>query len=147
MLATLEGGRGDPIKTKLGMLTLYARLQAEFGPESLPYLTEWFARELEPALKRFRGKSRRRSLKERLETVAANGSLVELNKVINDDNMLRQDEGERRLAERRLNTAKRELAKIQSKEHLETARRSGWRVASGISGIVAMVSIVTVVIW
>ena len=44
MLATLEGGGGDPIKTKLGMLTLYARLQAEFGPEQLPYLTEWFAR-------------------------------------------------------------------------------------------------------
>jgi hypothetical protein len=86
-------------------------------------------------------------LKERLGKVAASGSLVELNRVLNDDNMLRQDEGERRLAERRLNTAKRELAMIESKEHLETARRSGWRVASSISGIVAMVSIVTVVLW
>jgi hypothetical protein len=146
-LATLEGQKGDSIAGKLGMLNIFARLQAEFGPEGLPYLTEWLARELEPGIKRFSSKKRRRQIVEKLENVARGGDLVALKSVIDNDNMLRQDEGERRLAMRELAAASRQIALLQSAEFQHSARRTGWQIAAGISMCVAFAAMSVVAFW
>ncbi len=146
-LALLEGRKGDSIAGKLGMLSLFATLQAEFGPEGLPYLTEWLARELEPAINRFSSKRRRQQIVEKIENVARGGDLVALKNVIDNENMLRQDEGERRLAMRELAAASRQISVLQSAEFQHSARRTGWQLAAGISMCVAVAAMSVVGFW
>ena len=147
LLASLEGRKGDSIAGKLGMLTIFARLQAEFGPEGLPYLTEWLERELEPAINRFSSKTRRRQVVEKLENVARGGDLVALKNVIDNENTLRQDEDERRLAMRELAAASRQIAALQSSEFQHSARRTGWQIAAGISMCMAFTAMSVVAFW
>lgn len=146
-LASLEGRKGDSIAGKLGMLAIFATLQAEFGPEGLPYLTEWLARELEPAIDRFSSKKRRQQIVEKIENVARGGDLVALKNVIDNETMLRQDEGERRLAMRELAAASRQIVALQSKEFQHSARRTGWQLGAGFSMCVAVVAISVVGFW
>lgn len=135
LLGSLEAGSG-PAAT-LGVLGLFARIQSKFGPDELPNLTQWLARELEPALNRFHGRTTREQLRKRLAAVAESGSLVELNNCINNDQLLKRDEGGRRQAMREYVTAAREIAQLDSREFQESAQRSGWRIASGLSGLIA----------
>lgn len=146
-LATLEERKGNSVVGKLGMLNIFARLQSEFGPEALPYLTEWLARELEPALNQFKSKKRRRMLVEKLENVARGGDLVALNMVLNDEKSLRSDEDERRLAMRELSASSRQIAGLQSKEFHDSTQRTGWQIAAGVSMIVAASAMAVVTIW
>jgi hypothetical protein len=145
VLSRIEASNGDPMEMKLGLLRLFAKLQQSYGPEELPYLTQWLSTELEPATQRIKGRSMREELRKRLVAVGNSGSLVQLNAYLNNETMLRRDEGGRRQAQKEFTAAAREIAQLESHEFMESAQRLGWRIASGISGTVSAAAIAIVV--
>lgn len=145
LLALLEDRGPDGTGPALGMLGLLARIQAKFGPEELPNLTQWLARELEPAINRFHRRTTREQLRKHLATVGESGSLTDLNICVNNEQMLKRDEGGRREAMRDYAAAAREIAQLESREFHDSAQRSGWRIASGLSGLIAAGAIALVV--
>lgn len=137
LLAALESGKGDRQASMLGALALFAQVQAKHGPEELPALTQWLGRELEPTLERFSSRSVREQMRKRLAAASNSGNLVELNNALNNDAVARRDEANRRQAMREYAAAAREIAQLESKEFQDSTQRSGWRIASGISGLIA----------
>jgi len=145
VLAALEGSKVNPQSTTLGVLALFAQIQSKFGPDELPALTQWLGRELEPTLDRFSSRSVREQMRKRLAAVSDSGSLVDLNGVVNNEAAVRRDESGRRQAMREYAVAAREIAQLESKEFQDSAQRSGWRIASGISGLIAASAMALVV--
>ena len=145
LLSALEVAQGDAFLTKLGMLSVFAAVQAKHGPAHLPHLSGWLARELEPAINRFHGKSLRDQMRKRLEALAGGGSLVDLHNCLNNDSALKRDEAGRKKAMREFAAAGREIAQLESKEFHDSAQRLGWRIASGISGSIAFITAIIVV--
>lgn len=137
LLSALELAQGDAFMTKLGMLSVLAAVQQKHGPNELPYLTEWLARELEPAIGRIHGKSLRDQLRKRLNAVSSGGSLVELHNCLNNESSIKRDEAGRKKAMREFAAAAREIGQLESKEFHESAQRLGWRIASGISAAIS----------
>jgi len=97
-------------------------------------------------VQRIRGRSMREELRKRLATIGNGGSLVQLNAYLNNETMLRRDEGGRRLAQKEYAAAAREIAQLESREFQESAQRLGWRIASGISGTVSAIALAVVVL-
>ena len=147
LLTALESRGEDGKGPALGVLGLFARIQSKFGPDSLPHLTQWFARELESAVDRFHSRSARDQLRKRLNAVSESGSLVDLNNCLNSETQLRRDETGRRQAAREYAGVAREIAQLESREFQESAQRSGWRIASGIGGLIATGAIALVVVF
>ena len=145
LLAALEAAQGDAFLTKLGMLSLFAAVQSKHGPSQLPHLSAWLARELEPAVNRFNGKSLRDQMRKKLMALSGGGSLVELHSCLNNDNVLKRDEAARKKATREFATAAKEIASLESKEFHDSVQRLGWRIASSISTCVAFATAVFVV--
>ncbi len=137
-LAALDSAQGDVTATRLGMLGIFARLQAKYGPKHLPHLTQWLAHELEPTVDRVNGKSMRDQLCARVQSLSGTGSLVGLHNCLNNDKIIRQDEIARKKAVKEFSDAAREIAQLESKEFQESAQRLGWRIASGISTSVSI---------
>ena len=100
-LAALEGARNDPLKSKLAMIGLLAKLQREFGPESLPSLTKWLVAEVEPATARFNSRTMREKFNKALAAIGVSGNLTEFPRIGNNTNRLKQD-GVRREASARV---------------------------------------------
>ncbi len=144
-LLALEDRKRDGISPKIGMLGILARMQSNFGPAELPFLTEWLARELEPALDRLKSRSRREALLAQLQAASTTGSLIKLNEVLNNDGLLRRDEGERRRALQLWNSTMHEIARLKSEEYQELSQHAGWRAASVISGAVATMSVIIMI--
>ena len=144
-LLALEDRKRDGISPKIGMLGILARMQSNFGPAELPFLTEWLARELEPALDRLKSRSRREAMLTQLQAVSTTGSLIKLNEVLNNDGLLRRDEGERRRALQLWNSTMHEIARLKSEEYQELSQHAGWRAASVISGAVATMSVIIMI--
>jgi hypothetical protein len=141
-LMALVGRDHEGMAPKIGMLEIFARIQSNFGPEQLPFLTEWLARELEPTLDRLKSRSRRETMLNKLKVAATSGDLVDLNDVLNDDGQVRRDEGERRMALQQWNATNHEIARLESSEYQDISQRAGWRAASAISGAIAVVSVI-----
>ena len=140
-LAALEAANGDDVAIKLAMLAIFARIQSKFGPEKLPFLTAWMARELEPTINRISSKSLRDQMRKRVRSLAGTGSLVKLQGCINNDKAIRQDESARKIATRQFAAATREISQLESREFQENAQRLGWKIASRISATVSFVSV------
>jgi hypothetical protein len=145
-LAALDAAQGDPVSIKLGMLGIFARLQSKYGPDHLPFLTQWLAKELEATVDRVNGKSTRDQLRARVRSVGDTGSLVDLHNCLNNDRIIRQDEMARKKAVREFSDAAREISQLESKEFQESAQRMGWRIATGISSSISMATIAFVVL-
>jgi hypothetical protein len=144
-LMALVDRNNDGFSPKIGMLEIFARMQSNFGPEQLPFLTEWLARELEPTLDRLKSRSRRETVLGKLKVAASGGNLVDLNNVLNNDVQLRRDEGERRQALQKWNATTHEIARLESSEYQEISQRAGWRAASAISGAIAVISVIIMI--
>lgn len=146
-LLALEDRKRDGISSRIGMLGILARMQSNFGPKELPFLTEWLARELGPALDRLKSRSRREAILTRLQVASTTGNLILLNEVLNNDGQLRRDEGERRRAQQQWNSTMHEIARLESEEYQVRSQRAGWRAASAISGAVATISVIIMIAW
>ena len=145
-LAALDSAHGDPVAIKLGMLGVFARLQSKYGPDHLPFLTQWLAKELEVTVDRVNGKTTRDQLLARVRSVGDTGSLISLHNCLNNDKIIRQDELARKKAVKEFSDAAREISQLESKEFQESAQRMGWRIATGISSSVSMATIAFVVL-
>lgn len=146
VLSRLESAGGASLDMKLGVLRLFAKMQATYGPDEVPFLTQWLAVELEQTVQRINGRSMREELRKRLSAVGQGGSLVQLNAYLNNETMLKRDEAGRRGAQREFSAAAREISQLESHEFQESAQRLGWRIASGISGTVSLAAMALVVL-
>ncbi|MBT5046957.1 MAG: serine/threonine protein kinase [Rhodospirillaceae bacterium] len=145
LLFALEAAQGDAFMTKLGMLSLFAAVQSKHGPDELPHLTAWLARELEPAVDRYQGKSMRDQMRKKLKALSGGGNLVDLHACLNSENALKKDEVAKKKAMREFASAAREIGALESKEFHDSVQRLGWRIASGISTSVSFATAVIVV--
>ena len=145
-LAALDSAHGDPVAIKLGMLGVFARLQSKYGPDHLPFLTQWLAKELEVTVDRVNGKTTRDQLLARVRSVGDTGSLISLHNCLNNDKIIRQDELARKKAVKDFSDAAREISQLESKEFQESAQRMVWRIATGISSSVSTATIAFVVL-
>lgn len=145
LLFALEAAQGDTFMTKLGMLSLFAAVQSKHGPDQLPHMTAWLARELEPAVERYQGKSMRDQMRKKLKALSGGGNLVDLHSCLNSENALKRDEAAKKKAMREFTGAAREIAALESKEFHDSVQRLGWRIASGISTSVSFATAVIVV--
>lgn len=143
-LAALEAANGEAVATKLCMLAIFARIQSKFGPEQLPFLTAWMARELEPTINRINSKSLRDQMRKRVRSLARTGNLMKLHACLNNDKAIRQDDSARKRATREFANASREIVQLESREFQENAQRSGWKIASRISATVSFVTVCVV---
>jgi hypothetical protein len=145
LLFALEAAQGDAFMTKLGMLSLFAAVQSKHGPDELPHMTAWLARELEPAVERYQGKSMRDQMRKKLKALSGGGNLVDLHTCLNSENALKKDEAAKKKAMREFAGAAREIAALESKEFHDSVQRLGWRIASGISTSVSFATAAFVV--
>jgi hypothetical protein len=142
--AALEEARGDPVAAKLGMLKLFAWLQAEHGPVSLPALCVWLAQDLEPACDRLASKTMRAEVRRRLLLAGDSGDLSQLYNVLQDRAMLTRDEQGRRAALQRFVATRRDIAALEAGDFGEAARASAWRLSAALGVAAAIGSLIVV---
>jgi len=145
LLGALEAAQGDVLLSKLGILSLLAAVQSKHGPAELPYLSAWLAKELEPAINRFKSKMVRDQIRKKLVAQSGTCSLIDLHNCLNNDLALKKDEAERKKAIREFAVAAKEIAMLESKEFQDGVQRLGWRIASGISTCFALATAIFVV--
>lgn len=146
-LTALENSAGASANARIGMTGLLARVQHEYHTQLTPNLTVWLAGELEPAIARFKSRSTRNKVRERLEQVATSGSLVELYQTVANKNAIKNDEHAQRQAKREYVEALREIKRLESVEFQQETKRLGWRIAAGISIGIGVVTSVGVFSW
>jgi len=140
-LAALDLEQDDESGIKLAMLTIFARAQTKHGPAELPAMTSWFARELESTVNRINSRSFRDQMRKRIRALANGGSLIKLHACLSNDKAYRQDDSARKKAAREFVLAAKEIAQLESQEFRDSAQRSGWKIASGISTTVSVLSV------
>jgi hypothetical protein len=144
--AAMEEARGDPVLVKLGMVRLLAWLQTEYGPVSLPNLTEWLAADLESAADRFASKTMRGEVRRRLAAVAPQGELAAVYNAVCDKSLLARDDTGRRAAVQEYVAARRRIGELESSDATLGARELGARVAAWLGGAAALVSAALVIL-
>ena len=123
-LAELDTAQDDPVGIKLGMLGIFARLQSKYGPDHLPFLTQWLAKELEATVDRVNGKSTRDQLRARVRSVGNTGSLIELHNCLNNDKIVRQDQMARKKRSKNLVMRRERFHSLNQKNFRKVP--SGW---------------------
>lgn len=146
-LSALEHTTGASASAKIGMCGLLAKVQYEFQNQRVPHLTGWLARELDPAIDRFQSRSMRKKIRDKLDEVAVSGNLIELYQALANKNALKKDDREQGLAKREYSEALREIKRLESSEFQLEAKKTGWRIAAGISIGIGVVTTVGVFTW
>lgn len=140
-LKPLEEEGGKAITAKIAMLYLFAYVQREHGPDTLPHMTKWLAGELKDAIDLYKGRSMRENLKQKLDSVVATGKISRLYSHLHHPATLKKDGVQFKTAQRELASATAKIAELESEKFFNNARRAGWRIASGISSCIAAVTI------
>jgi hypothetical protein len=141
----LEEARGDAVLAKLGMVKLFALLQAEHGPPSLPRLTAWLAADLEGAVERFASRAIRAEVRRRLDAAAPQGDLGALYNALYDSVLVARDQRGRRAAVHEFLAARRRISELEGRDNAEGAHAVAGRLASWLGGAAALGSIVLVI--
>lgn len=137
-LAAMDDGRSDSIRAKLGVAGLFAKLQEQYGPEALPSLTGWLAKEIAPASAQFQSRTLREQVRRNLGVIAGGGSIPELVRCLNDDSLRARDDQARLAAVHEYAATLREIAELQSRNFVANARMIGWRLSARVSGAVGI---------
>lgn len=143
--AAMEEARGDAVLAKLGMLKLFAGLQADHGPANLPHLCAFLATDLEKAADRFASRSLRAEVRRRVLAVADSGDLAALYNAFTDRALTQKDDTGRRAALQQFVAARRQIAVLQNTDFKDSARSAAWRLASFLAGAAALLSAAMVV--
>lgn len=146
-LAALEHTTGASVGAKIGMTGLLAKVQNEYQHQMTPNLTAWLVNELQPAVGRYNSKSLRKRISEKLEEVALSGNLIELYQVLSNKNIASKDEKGQSRAKREYSDSTREIKRLESEEFQFEAKRTGWRIAAGISLVIGTVTTIGVFTW
>jgi hypothetical protein len=145
-LAAMEDGRGESIRAKLGLVGMFAKLQEDYGPDSLPVLTAWLAKEVAPASEQFHSKTLREQVSRNLTVVATGGSILALVQCLNDDRLRARDQQARLAAVNEYAGTVREIATLQSRDFVAAARLTGWRLAARVSGGIAIAALMAILV-
>ncbi|MGE3623654.1 MAG: serine/threonine protein kinase, partial [Bdellovibrionales bacterium] len=78
----------------MAMLSLFSELQNRHGPENLPHLAKWLSPLLEPAIRRYFGKSVKESLQKQVKDAIDRGDIGALAKIVDNPQRLGRDEEE-----------------------------------------------------
>ncbi len=146
-LQELEHSTGLSASAKIGMTGLLAKVQNEYPTITTPHMTAWLVRELEPAVSRYHSRSLRSKMKQRLDQVSSSGNLVELYQLLSNKNVIKKDERARNLAKREYAEANKEIRRLESVEFQVEAKRTGWKLAAGISMTIGVVTTIAVFSW
>jgi hypothetical protein len=129
----------DPDSRLVAQLRLLSELQQRFDTRPLPGLAGWFAAQATPLMSRWKNRSKRAVVAERLVSLAAGGELAPMLSLIEDPagHAADSDAADRAAAE--LARIDRELAAIEGGggERAAAAARSGQEIAAGI-GLAAL---------
>jgi hypothetical protein len=90
LLESLGAPENSP-RRGLAMLTLYSEMQNRYGPENLPHLAQWLAPLLEPAIRRYFGKTVRDNIQRTIKDAVAHGDLAGMARLIDNPQRLRVD--------------------------------------------------------
>ena len=143
-LAAMDDGRAESLRAKLGVVGIFAKLQEQYGPPALPALTAWLAKEIAPAAEQFQSKTLREQIGRNLTIVADGGSLPDLARCVNDPALRARDEQARLAAMREYAATRREIAALQSRNFVASARLTGWRIATRLSGGIAVATVLAI---
>ena len=146
-LAALEHSAGISVSAKIGMTGMLAKVQHEYQQQMTPHLAGWLAVELESAVTKFHSKSLRKKIRENVEQAAAAGNLMEMYHTLSNKNLQQKDEKAQKRAKREYTEAKREIVRLESSEFQQEARRTGWKIAAGISLVIGVSTTVGVFSW
>lgn len=146
-LAALEHTTGASVGAKIGMTGLLAKVQNEYQHQMTPNLTAWLVQELQPAIGRYHSKSLRKRISEKMDEVAVSGNLIELYQTLSNKNIVAKDDKAQNRAKREYTDSLREIKRLESEEFQFEAKRTGWRIASGISLVIGVVTTIGVFSW
>jgi len=146
-LAALEHSAGVSVSAKIGMTGMLAKVQYEHQNQMTPHLTTWLAAELEPAISKFQSKTLRQKVREKIDQAAQEGNLMEIYHTLSNKNLQQKDNKGHARAKREYTEAQREIGRLESAEFQEEARRTGWKIAAGISLVIGVVTTVGVFSW
>ena len=146
-LSSLEHSTGVSVGAKIGMVGLLAKVQNEYQHQMTPHLAAWLVQELQPAIGRYHSKSLRKRIGEKMEEVASSGNLIELYQTLSNKNIVARDEKAQGKAKREYTDSLREIKRLESEEYQFEAKRTGWRIAAGISLVIGTVTTIGVFSW
>lgn len=146
-LAALEHTTGASVSSKIGMTGLLAKVQNEYQHQMTPNLTAWLVEELQPAVARYHSKSLRKRITEKMDEVATSGNLIELYQTLSNKSIVSKDEKGQNRAKREYAESTREIKRLESEEFQLEAKRTGWRIAAGISLFIGCVTTIGVFSW
>lgn len=146
-LSALEHTTGASVSAKIGVTGLLAKVQNEYQHQMTPNLTEWLVEELGPAVDRYHSKSLRKRIREKMEEVATSGDLIELYQTLSNKNIVTKDERGQKRAKREYAESMREIKRLESEEFQLEAKRTGWRIAAGISLVIGCITTIGVFSW
>ena len=132
-------GSADPAQRILGTLYLLARLQAKYGPPSVPALAQRIARQFPASIDRYRNRTRRSQLKAELPKLVARGNLVEILSFLDNAAERQRDSAgfQAALREHAMIEHQLQALRLQAPRREQQAQALGARVAATSSGILA----------
>ena len=146
-LAALEHSTGVSVGAKIAMTGLLAKVQNEYQHQMTPNLTAWLVDELQPAIAKYHSKSLRKRIAEKMEEAAISGDLIGLYQTLSNKNIVAKDDKGQSRAKREYTDSMREIKRLESEEYQFEAKRTGWRIAAGISLVIGTVTTIGVFSW
>ena len=136
-------GEPDPATRLLGQIYLLAFIQAQWGPVSLPALTQLLGKQAKPVIERYRSRMTRARLEGQLATVIAEGSLTRLVHFLDDLAERQADAQHYARAGHQYSRTEAALDKIEVERGQigETSTDMGGLIAAAISTVVGGIAI------
>lgn len=141
----------ETVRRSIAMLNILSETQRKYNAEPVPALCEWMVMLLKPAIDRYRNRPLQDRIKKQLETACRDGRLVELARIIDDVEQVRQDQEGFVRAKREYMAIMKELRQIEDRigDRTEMAESVGRQmaayVASGIGTVV--MAIIVLYFW
>lgn len=135
------------VGAKIGMVGLLAKVQNEYPHQMTPHLAAWLVQELQHAVGRYHSKSLRKRISEKMDEAAISGDLIGLYQTLSSKNIVERDEKAHGKAKREYLASLREIKRLESEEYQFEAKRTGWRIAAGISLVIGTVTTIGVFSW
>jgi hypothetical protein len=142
-----ERGSAGSIKATVGMVRLLAQVQSETTAAPVPRLAAWLVGEVEPVLETIKSRVLRDKVKKKFEQLARAGNLVEIATIIQNEGLFKRDAAAFAAAQREYLAATSQIKELDSADFQEKTRRTGWRLASKLSFLIACASISVVLLW
>ncbi|CAK0769136.1 Serine/threonine protein kinase [Azospirillaceae bacterium] len=133
---------GDPQRKAIAMLSIFSETQRKHGPDSVPALAGWLITLLDPGISRFHNRPLQQKLRKEAESVAREGKLYQLARVVDDPEAMRQDKTGYNKAQREYKAADHEIKHLRGST--ESSRKllvnDGHQTAALVSSSISLVA-------